>query len=81
MEKQEKHITQTKQNLESLSALVLILNKESFLYYIGKKQPLIDLESMYLYKLSQLKTVGFLIIKNSEYFLIRKQNVKSAELH
>jgi hypothetical protein len=30
MEKQKKHITQTKQNLESLYALVLILNKESF---------------------------------------------------
>jgi hypothetical protein len=68
MEKQKKHITQTKQNLESLSALVLILNKESFLYYNRQEATLIDLESMYLYKLSQLKTVGLLIIKNSKYF-------------
>jgi hypothetical protein len=33
MEKQKKHITHTKQNLESLSTLVLILNRDIFLYY------------------------------------------------
>jgi hypothetical protein len=40
MEIQEKHITQTEQNLESLSALVLILKKESFLYYIRQEATL-----------------------------------------
>jgi hypothetical protein len=40
MEIQEKHITQTEQNLESLSALVLILKKESFLYYIQQEAAL-----------------------------------------
>jgi hypothetical protein len=34
MEIQEKHTTQTEQNLESLSALVFILKKDNFLYYI-----------------------------------------------
>ena len=34
MEIQKKHITQTEQKLESLSALVLMLKKESCLYYI-----------------------------------------------
>jgi hypothetical protein len=40
MEIQKKHITQTEQNLESLSALVLILKKESFLYYIRQEAAL-----------------------------------------
>ena len=40
MEKQKKHISQVEQNLESLSALVLILNKESFLYYIWQEETL-----------------------------------------
>jgi hypothetical protein len=38
MEIQEKHTTQTERNLESLSALVLILKKESFLYYIQQEE-------------------------------------------
>jgi hypothetical protein len=40
MEIQKKHITQTEQNLESLSALVLILKKEIFLYYIRQEAAL-----------------------------------------
>jgi hypothetical protein len=37
MEIQKKHTTQTERKLESLSALVLILKKESFLYYIQQE--------------------------------------------
>jgi hypothetical protein len=48
MEKQKKHITQTEQNLESLSALVLILNKESFLYYI-RQEATLDRSSIYVF--------------------------------
>jgi hypothetical protein len=65
MKIQEKHITQTEQNLESLSALVLILTKESFLYYIWQEAAL---NRSYIYvfiqNLSQLKTVGLLTIFN-----------------
>jgi hypothetical protein len=50
METQREHITQIERNLESLSALVLIL-KKSFSFTFGKKQPQIDLKSMYLYKI------------------------------
>jgi hypothetical protein len=50
MKIQKKHITQTEQKLESLSALVLILKNESFLYYIQQEATLNNLESMYLYK-------------------------------
>jgi hypothetical protein len=32
-QKQKKHITQTKQKMESMSRLVLIPDKESFFYY------------------------------------------------
>jgi len=39
METQWEHITQIERNLESLSALVLILKKE-FLYYIRKEAAL-----------------------------------------
>jgi hypothetical protein len=35
---------------------------------------------MYLYKLSQLKTVGLLIIKNRQIFEIRKQCIENDEL-
>jgi hypothetical protein len=48
MEKQKKHITQTEQNLESLSALVLILNKESFLYYI-RQEATLNRSSIYVF--------------------------------
>jgi hypothetical protein len=48
MEKQKKHITQTEQNLESLSALVLILNKESFLYYI-RQEAALNRSSIYVF--------------------------------
>jgi hypothetical protein len=48
MEKQKKHRTQTKQNLESLSALVLILNKESFLYYI-RQEATLDRYDIYVF--------------------------------
>jgi hypothetical protein len=50
METQREHITQIERNLESLSALVLIL-KKSFSFTFGKKKPGIDLKSMYLYKI------------------------------
>jgi hypothetical protein len=45
MEIQEKHTTQTERKLESLSALVLILKKESFLYYIRQEAAQIGLEA------------------------------------
>ena len=48
MEKQKKHRTQTKQNLESLSALVLILNKECFLYYI-RQEATLDRYDIYVF--------------------------------
>jgi hypothetical protein len=48
MEKKKKHITQTKQNLESLTALVLILNKESFLHYI-KQEEAFNKSSIYVF--------------------------------
>jgi hypothetical protein len=59
MEIQEKHTTQTERKLESLSALVLILKKESFLYYI-RQEAAMNRSEIYLFiqKLSQLKTVG-----------------------
>jgi hypothetical protein len=56
MEIQKKHITQTERKLESLSALVLILKKESFLYYIWQEATS-NRSEIYLFiqKLSQLK--------------------------
>jgi hypothetical protein len=58
METQREHITQIERNLESLSALVLIL-KKSFSFTFGKKQAS-NRSKIYLFiqKLSQLKTVG-----------------------
>jgi hypothetical protein len=49
METQREHITQIKQNLESLFALVLIL-KNSFSFTFGKNHPRIDLKYIYLFK-------------------------------
>ena len=51
IETQREHITQIERNLESLSALVLIL-KKSFSITLGKKKPQIYLKSiLYLYKI------------------------------
>jgi hypothetical protein len=44
MEIQEKHTTQIERKLESLSALVLTLKNESFLYSSGKKKPTLGLK-------------------------------------
>jgi hypothetical protein len=48
MEKQKKHTTQTKKNMESMFALVLILNKESFLYYNLQEETL-NRSSIYVF--------------------------------
>jgi hypothetical protein len=62
METQREHITQIERNLESLSALVLILKKE-FLYYI-RQEAASNRSKIYVFiqNLSQLKTVGLLTI-------------------
>jgi hypothetical protein len=45
MEIQKKHITQTEQKIESMSALVLILKNESFLYYIWQEAAHVEFEA------------------------------------
>jgi hypothetical protein len=63
METQREHITQIERNLESLSALVLILKKE-FLFYI-RQEATWNRSKIYLFiqKMSELETVGLPLIE------------------
>ena len=75
METQREHITQIEWNLESLSALVLILKKKSFSITFGKKHPRIDLKSMCLYKICHnWKSLDFLQYSTKTAFLWIKQH-------